>query len=65
MKIEGANTAGIKIVEYVNGVFYAGAQTYLGGGISTNSATVSSVTITTTGTGNFFAGANMYVYGAE
>ena len=65
MKIEGANTAGIKIAEYSMGVFYAGAQTYLGGGISTDAATVSSVTITTTGTGNFFAGAYMYVYGAE
>jgi hypothetical protein len=65
MKIEGANTAGIKIAYYSMGVFYAGAQTYLGGGISTDAATVSSVTITTTGTGNFFAGAFMYVYGAE
>jgi hypothetical protein len=64
MKIEGANTSGIKIIEYAGGVNDNGAMLLIGGGVSTDSATVSSVTIATDGTGNFKPSSKMYVYGA-
>jgi len=63
--IEGANTAGVKIITQAtfaapNGA--TGAAGRIGTGTSTDSAVVSSLTISTTGTA--FNAGTMYIYGA-
>ena len=63
--IEGANTSGVKMITMSTTVAPNGSNNMsgrLGGGVSTDTAVVSTLTISTTGTA--FLSGTMYIYGA-